>query len=171
MEPRPARERPHGGRGHAYRYVKGRKQVLWRVEGWYAFRVLLSDDGRYLVRLGNWPRGQRPSESHLAVAFYDNGELLAEYSTRALIEDDSKVRPSSSHYTYRAHDGELSLVVGDTEKGELPLSFEFSTIDGIRYRFDVTTGEIVARSPPASEESAGAESPASSDLTPPEREG
>ena len=72
---------------------------LWRVEGWYAFRTFLSNDGRYLVRMGDWSFGSEPSKEDMAVAFYDGGKLLAEFSTSDLVKDKTKVLATVSHYT------------------------------------------------------------------------
>ena len=54
----------------------GNDVELWRIEGWYASEVYLAGDGEHLVRMGSWPRGQEPSEDHLAVAFYRGGVLF-----------------------------------------------------------------------------------------------
>jgi hypothetical protein len=118
----------------------GTFRELWTVKGWYAFEVFLSDDGRYLVRMGDWPTGERPSKDHLAVAFYDRGKLLAQYSTADLVKDPTKVLRSVSHYVW--------LHGGVTSQGEPPHysdannTFHLKTIDGIEYTFDATTGKI-----------------------------
>lgn len=114
---------------------------LWSVKGWYAFRVFLSDDGRYLVRMGDWPMGDKPSKDDLAVAFYDRGKLLKQYSTADLVKDHTKVRASVSHYRW--------LYIPKPEETDEILSydnyeqkFHLKTIDGIRYIFDARTGNI-----------------------------
>ena len=123
----------------------GVDRVLWRIDGWYAFTTFLSSDGGFLVRLGNHPRGWSPSDSDLAVAFYrrgggasaDTGILLKSYSTRTLIEDDTKVEPTRSHYEFIA--GIPGLV---DPNGYI---FELVTVDRIRYLFDIRTGEMIAK--------------------------
>src|SRR5262245_44291637 len=60
-----------GGIGTAFQVSGSATETpLWSVSGWYAFTTFVSHDGRYLVRMGNWPRGDQPSDDHLAVAFY-----------------------------------------------------------------------------------------------------
>ena len=61
--------------------ANGKFRELWRVKGWYAFFTFLSDDGRYLVRMGDCAFGSEPSPANLALAFYDNGKFVGYYST------------------------------------------------------------------------------------------
>lgn len=137
--------------GIAYQLeTDGTFRRLWRVEGWYAFQTFLSNDGHYLVRMGNWSGGQNPSREDLAVAFYDKGKLLAEYSTADLVKDHSKVSRSVSHYTWLAHDVQIFRPNYENEKPE-PLpelgwdnKFHLKTCDGISYAFDATTGKIIS---------------------------
>jgi hypothetical protein len=126
------------GKGYAYRVgTDQRDELLWTTSGWYAHRVVLSDDGRYLVRLGNWPRGDAPSKDHLAVAFYDQGQLLASYSTIDLIRDPSKVRPSVSHYQFASGSPGFVERYGH--------QFRLVTVDGAVHLFDVRTGILAGR--------------------------
>ena len=135
--------------GIAYRLeTDGTFRELWRIEeGWYAFSTFLSDDARYLVRMGNWAVGQEPSARNLAVAFYDKGKLLAEYSTADLVRHKTKVARSVSHYTWLAH--EVEGFRNDATKPEprpdldWANKFHLKTCDGISYVFDATTGKIV----------------------------
>jgi len=139
-------EHPHDSsraRGRVFRVGLEQDELKWEVSGWYAHRVFLSRGGHLLVRVGNWPRGWGPSEEHLAVAFYDRGELLAEYSTLDLIEDRSKVPHSVSHYEFLERGAELGLFRAPRAgSGEL---FRLTTIDGITYTFDPLDGGIVER--------------------------
>ena len=107
-----------------------------------------SASGRYLVRMGNWPRGNKPSNDDLAVAFYDKGQLLCSYSTRDLIREDSKVWASVSHYFYLDHEQHSGFIAKEGLPGNFSFWFEFTTIDGIQYRFDIRTGLIVKAPPP-----------------------
>lgn len=109
----------------------------WSASGWYAYEVHLDADASHLVRIGNWPRGQAPSDEHLALAFYRDGELLARYSTRDLILDPSKVLPSVSHYGFR--DGQ------HPPRFVQPGRFELTTVDRVQYTFDATTGKEIGR--------------------------
>lgn len=126
----------------------GDLQELWRVEGWYAFKTFLSNDGRYLVRMGDWAIGKAPSKHNLAVAFYDKGKLVAEYSTADLVKDKTKVFVSTSHYMWLAHEV-ASIRPNRTIMGQQPLPyldsenfFHLKTCDGISYKFDVRTGDF-----------------------------
>ena len=106
---------------------------IWKVEGWYAFKTFITNDGQYLIRIGNWPRGDKPSEDDLAIAFYEKDKLIKSYSTRELIKDDSLVPISVSHYEFMKEqpylDGFRIILI---------------TVDGIAYKFDVTNGLILS---------------------------
>ena len=130
-----ARHDRNQGRGVAYAVTQtGPDEVLWETSGWYAFRVFLSTDGQHLVRLGNWPRGRTPAAKHLGIAFYDRGKLTRKYSSKELICDHTKVRPSKSHYRF------LDKVIGfDAEEKR----FTVIAVDKTRWTFDVKTGEVV----------------------------
>ncbi len=106
---------------------------IWKVEGWYAFKTFITNDGQYLIRIGNWPRGNKPSEDDLAIAFYEKDKLIKSYSTRELIKDDSLVEISASHYGFMK---ELPHLDGS--------HIIFTAADGIIYKFDVTTGIILS---------------------------
>jgi hypothetical protein len=125
----------------------GSFRTLWRVTGWYAFQCFLSDDGRYLVRMGDWAFGHEPSKEDLAVAFYDRGKLLREYSTAELVKDKTKVVTTVSHYFWLASEAARFGPGRDEKHYEPPPTldddkFLLKTCDGIEYRFDVTTGKI-----------------------------
>src|SRR2546423_15301375 len=68
---------------------EGEFKEIWRTSGWYCFEAFLSEDGKYLVRMGPWNGGREPAKGDLAVAFYENGKLLKEYSTADLVDDTS----------------------------------------------------------------------------------
>lgn len=132
----PVYDRGRSGYGVAYRLGKnGESTELWRVKGWYAFKVYLSNDGKYLVRLGNWAEGQAPAADDLAVAFYKNGKELKRYSTADLIEDKNSVIRSISHYQWKRHNKGYPKLDWDNE-------FLLHTIEDKLYHFDSRTGEI-----------------------------
>ena len=134
------------GTGVAYEVTKnGRDKVLWRVSGWYAFSTFISNDGKYLVRMGNWsPR--EPSAEHLAVAFYENGRLIKRYSPLDVLKDPTHAPRSVSHYRWLK---DLPAFYKETEM------FSIVTVENIEYTFDVTTGKILFEEPAKS----GADSP------------
>jgi hypothetical protein len=133
------------GVGRAYKVDSGADELLWEVDGWYSAWTLLSRDGRYLVRLQKNPRGREVSDDDLAVAFYDRGKLLRKYSTRQLIEDDSKVRRSTSHYMYLGANEPLRLVGLENPDSYPRHGFSLVTIEGVRYQFDIRTGDVKGR--------------------------
>ena len=96
------------GRGIMYKLESdGRFKELYRTDGWYTYEAYPSSDGRYLVRMGPWNRGQNVSTKDLAVAFYRDGKLLKQYSTAALVKDHAQSSmPSVSHYRWRMAEDE-----------------------------------------------------------------
>jgi len=123
------------GSGAAYE-VRGTEGdvVLWTTSGWYAFTTFLSGDGTHLVRLGNWPRGHAPADSHLAIAFYERDKLLKSYSTKDLILDATRIRPSASHYSFYVGQPGFVEPYGP--------AFRLVTVDGVEYEFDARSGAI-----------------------------
>lgn len=129
----PDREKGHG---FCYKAGFGRQDlVLWETDGWYSFEVYLSDDCKYLARMGDWARGSIPSNKHLAVAFYKEGILLQSYSTKDLIRNPLAVQKSVSHYQWEAEPAKF-----DHWQNRL----EIVTIEGKKYVFDITTGNVVS---------------------------
>ena len=138
--------------GVAYKVdSSGKLNELYKTEGWYSFKIFISYDGQYLVRMGPWNTGSQPEDDHLAVAFYQNGKLLKEYSTLDLVKDTSKVIPTVSHYFWMAPDP-TDRGISEAERHKFRLSlglrnrFVIYTIDGWRYLFDITTGDIISES-------------------------
>ena len=128
------------GIGVAYAVKSGESdKEIWRVDGWYSFETFLSHDGIYLVRLGNWPRGHKPDKNHVGVAFYKSGKLLKMYSTKDLIVNESKVQPSVSHYEY------LNRVVKPGFVAGYGYQFQLTTVDNVKYVFNIKTGKVVSR--------------------------
>lgn len=129
-----------GAWGKAYQLQPdGDFTMLWKVSGWYAHQVYLSNDGMYLVRIGNWANGCELSDAQLAVAFYKQGQLLRQYSTKDLIKQKNSIRCSVSHYQWRAEIEEPQWLGYDND-------FYLTTIEGVEYRFSLTSGEILSQS-------------------------
>ncbi len=117
----------------------GKDEHLWSSIGWYAHEVFLTNDCKYLVRMGNWARGSEPSPEDLAVAFYENGELLRSYSTSDFIENKDSVRVSTGHYIWQIRDNDyprLSTWLG---------TFYLKTIEAKELEFNYKTGELKNR--------------------------
>ena len=131
------------GLGFAYSVEIGEPDVLiWKTDGWYAADVYLTCEGTRLVRIGDWPRGDKPKPEDLAIAFYSKGQLVKSYSTLDLIKDSSKVKSSASHYIFCQEDS--SRFVPMTAEQHREEFFEMVTIDRVRYVFRIDDGSIVS---------------------------
>jgi len=134
----PDRQKYDQGFGVAYKLMHdGMSRELWRVSGWYAFEVFISNKGEYLVRMGNWAQGMEPSKEDLAVVFYKNGFEIKSYSTADLIKDNSSVENSVSHYRWQSGEQGYPKLTEDNQ-------FHLKTIEGTGYIFDVSTGDIIS---------------------------
>jgi hypothetical protein len=126
------------GTGIAYEITEtGKEKELWRVSGWYAFSTFISNDGEYLVRIGNWSPGE-PSTHQLAIAFYSNGKLIKRYSPLDILTDPSQGHGTASSFRW------LKELTGFYKETKL---FSFVTVENIEYTFDVTTGRILLQQP------------------------
>lgn len=114
----------------------GSSTLLWEVNGWFAFSTYLSDRGGYLVRMGDWPQGSKPSHEDMAVTFYHNGNEIKRYSTADLVKNKRKVEKTISHYFWLAKDSNYPKLRYDN-------TFLLKTIDGYLYEFDISTGNII----------------------------
>ncbi|QIF02561.1 hypothetical protein [Roseimicrobium sp. ORNL1] len=138
--------------GVAYKLGKDGEFVeLWRTEGWYASQVFLSDDGRYLVRMGVWPRTNE-EYTDVAVAFYDRGKLLKSYEVCDLIKRPHRIEHSVSHYWWMPKEQTVpngimrelypgSFLGSDYSQGDF---FHLVLLDKTAYRFDLATGDIIS---------------------------
>ena len=116
---------------------------LWTVD-WYSHKheVYLSTDGRYVVRMGPWPRlwadkdleNGGPALKQPAVAFYKEGKLLKGYTIGQLVKDAKKLSRSVSHFRWE------DKVAFDDATGR----FTVSTLEGNKYVFDIHSGKIVS---------------------------
>jgi archaellum component FlaF (FlaF/FlaG flagellin family) len=91
--------------------------------------------------MGRWPRGRELADEHLAVAFYNGGQLIKKYSTLDLVKDGSAIKRTTSHYFWLAGTPQLELA---PEFGSEDI-FTLITLDNIQYTFDITTGEIISQ--------------------------
>jgi len=138
------------------------KTLLWSVD-WYA-QVFVSSDGKHLIRMGGWPRGsplnRRPEGkfdpvemfikvhnqepvgpsvnpealSQLAIAFYDRGTLIKEYSIGDLIRKPAELPESVSHFSWS------KKISYDDKNGKIGVT----TQDGQVFTFDLN-GHILHR--------------------------
>lgn len=125
----------------------GKQKELYRTSGWYSFEVFISNDGRYLVQLGPWNVGDRPSGKDLAIAFYKDGQKMRSYSTADLVKDPEQVLVSTSHYMWRAPALSKTYKMGEAlllqpTLNDYAENFTLHTIDGWTYVFDLKTGKM-----------------------------
>ncbi len=126
--------RKSDARGALYKVQVGKDEVLYRSDGWYSFNVVVSSDGRFIARRGPWPRYDSVPEETPAVIFYDGGEISRIYYVADLIQDQSKLQKSVSHYSW-----------GSSLRWSEPWSkdiVEIKTIEDQTIRFNIVTGEI-----------------------------
>jgi hypothetical protein len=112
-----------------------------------------SGTGVTLVRVGPWHRGHNPRADHLAIAFYNNGKLLKQYSSLDIAGNEpaeigsfstyKNVSASVSHYTVFKSGPEMVKVTSSNgavyrEDWEV----RAKTIDGRLLVFDIATGEF-----------------------------
>jgi hypothetical protein len=139
----------HKGFATAYRLTQAGKFLeLYRISDVYSFEAFLSEDADLLVLMGPWCEGQEPKATDLAVAFYKGGKLLKQYSTADLVKKPDKVQASVSHYNWRAdHDINAKGDISHLRPKLDGRAFTLSTIDGLTYKFDATTGIVVYSHP------------------------
>lgn len=115
---------------------RGNLLEWWKTEGWYTFNAYLSDDGRFLVRMGPWASDEEHL-SDLALAFYDKGKLLKEYRVSELLRNPGSIQLTSGHYFWQP----ASQTKPDRLRGR---KFYLTTIEKTTYTFALETGDIVA---------------------------
>ncbi len=124
------------GEGIVTHYSSGK--ILWKVN-WFARLVALSNDGVHLVRFGPWA-GDKKKLTDLAVAFYEKDQILKSYQVRHLVENPSKLEMTKSHYFWQANKSSIAQGFSADNK-----NFTVVTMDGIAYKFKVSTGAIIER--------------------------
>lgn len=121
--------------GTVYRVSAGGDELLYKTHGWYSFAVLVSADGRHLVRTGPWPRYNWPPEDTPALVFYTDGVEMRRYVVADLVGDLSNLQFSVSHYSWGGH------LKWTNEGWESTVQVE--TVEDRTIVFDIKTGEIV----------------------------
>lgn len=133
--------------GVCYKVNKeGDLKEVWKTKGWYSSEVFLSNDGKYLVRMGPWNRGHKPNANDLAVAFYKDGVQIKKYATTELVKNLKSIVHWVSHYSWLARAKSDELKSNQLKETKLRLDykgiFHLMTTDKIKYQFLVKTGEI-----------------------------
>ena len=123
-------------------YAAGKELTLLHSYDWFAQTLYVAcavSNGagiiaEAVVQFGPWPRGNRPNDETLAVAFHYNGEEVARFSTLDIAGRDPRNASSSvSHYTV------IERVIGFSADRR---QFSLETVDGRTLTFDVLTGEM-----------------------------
>lgn len=115
---------PHSG---VFRKDDPPKPVWWG--GRCAGASYMTSDAEYIVMMGPWP-------SHidqLAVRFCKRHKIIAEYSISDLIDDESRLPWTTSHFSWE------SEIIFDDKTSTLFVK----TLDNNEYTFDVRTGKII----------------------------
>lgn len=120
---------------------------LWTVD-WYSHSVVPLSGGQHLIRPGPWARKKivcdsghyscmshrEPDLDEEAFSFFTGSALLRTYRVADLIEDQSKLSESISHYFWEA----ASWVTSNRY-------YHVMTVDGLYHRFDVWSGQRLER--------------------------
>jgi hypothetical protein len=125
------------GRTRIFR-VEKKRDVLIQKYAWYAPRLYLepAEDGIYVVRPGQWPRGLEASSGDMAIEFYKNDLLLKNYSTLELAGDPGNVHTTFSHYEV------IKEYLGFRREEGLT-TFGITLVDGRSLDFNADTGEMI----------------------------
>ncbi|MCP4488569.1 MAG: hypothetical protein GY820_14845 [Gammaproteobacteria bacterium] len=123
-----------GGKGYLYKVSKEQDELLYQTSGWFSFNVILSVNGRYLIRVGDPNNFFLPIEKKLVVEFYDRGKLIQKYHV-------SDLKPNLSNITRYTGNQEWVKEAGPVtgKSGTLKIV----AIDGQETFFDIRTGEIL----------------------------
>jgi hypothetical protein len=100
---------------------------VWTVD-WFSYKVYLSKNGKYLVRMGPWAS----SGSNEAFSFFADGKLVKTYKVEDIVRDVAALPHTVSHFEWEKNTG-LDDAAG---------AFNASTLDGGDFVFDLATGEI-----------------------------
>lgn len=114
----------------------GSFKELWRIKDFYSFRVFLSSDAKFLVAIGPWNMGDKPSKEDIALSFYKEGKLMRNFSTAEIIDDPAKVSVSVSHYQWQDYSDPQYPRLEDH-------LFEIKTTEGRVVAFGMTDDEIL----------------------------
>jgi len=130
-------------KGTLYEVRAGKDKLVYSVFGWYAYQVFISNNGKYLIRMGDWASGE-PKAGDLAVAFYEDGKIKKSYSTVDLRKNPAQVPRSISHYKW-LEDVSTSYLSTDM--------FSVVTVEKVEITFNIISGEIMFTEPVKDSES------------------
>jgi len=146
------------GKGAMYLVEKTTDTLIYTTEGWFASQVIVATP-RYMARVieigrGNGKSGEpetaanTPPDKQVALAFYDRGKLLKQYTVAELLADPSKISALPRNYLYfkdapRFYTRRLTREeqIARNRKGEHGYWVIAEMRDGQRLFFDMSTGE------------------------------
>jgi hypothetical protein len=105
-------------------------EPVWTVD-WFAFKVFLSTDGKYVVRSGPWAS----SITNEAFSFFADGKLLRSYTVNDVVRYSFALPHSASHFEWEKTSG-----LNEAEK-----TFEVTTLEGGQFKFSLETGEMLIK--------------------------
>jgi len=114
-------------------YPKDSTNAIWTAD-WYSFRVLISPDGKYVIRMGPWAS----SISNEAFSFLADGKTVKTYSVSEIIRYPSTLPSSVSHFEWEKNSS-VNFASG---------TFEVATLEGGSFTFKVENGEILKQELP-----------------------
>jgi hypothetical protein len=122
-------------KGYLYQVLRDSDKLEYETSGWYSFKVLVSNDGAHLARIGPWPRFDSPPDRTPAVVFYEYGAPKKTYFVSDLIGDLSNLQHSVSHYNWG----------GDLKWSQNPWDGEIqvTTVEDKIIKFNIRTAEII----------------------------
>ncbi|MEW6169975.1 MAG: hypothetical protein AB1472_00195 [Candidatus Omnitrophota bacterium] len=125
-------------------YPENKTEQLMSTYNWYSQEIYLLDDCATVVRFGPWPQGSKATKEDLAIAFYNGGLLIKEYSTLDIAGKEDNVERTVSHYNILKKVLGFRIVGGDDAIFDNEyIVFDVETIDGRKLSFNVENGKII----------------------------
>ena len=126
-------------------FVRRSDDQLVHTFSWYSKQVFLecnvaapgAEPGVAVARMGPWNRGHQARVADLAFELYWNGRLIQRYSTLDISGSPDNVGSSVSHYVV------IRSIEGYHWRSGNEYTFEVTTSDGRRLRFDAVTGKAL----------------------------
>lgn len=107
----------------------GSTAPLWIVD-WYAYEVFVSSDGVHLIRKGPWAS----SENDETLTFFASGKSIKSYRVKDLVDFVWLLPHSVSHFRW-----DDDFIYDENNK-----ALSLTTRHKDKYRFDITTGEVIS---------------------------
>jgi hypothetical protein len=114
----------------------GTSSMLWTTKGWHNPMIFLSDDGVHLASINYWPLGTELSPETVAIWFFRNGVAFKSVKVVDLIEEESNLLVSASHYQWLHNQINACNLFNQR--------LDIRTIEGKIFSFDIKSGEVMA---------------------------